>query len=131
MSSDKDKDLSMSDTLHYSGIMREAYPVPRRYSTVKGALNEAVRFIAPRVSKDFSHRRARAIWEGQARRIDAEEAAALRLAEIEEARREQIELRERLARLDTALAVADAEFHSEARSALQSQMGGPRRVDRP
>lgn len=130
MLSDKDKDLSMRDTLYYSGMMREAYPVPRRYSTVKGALNEAVRFIAPRVSKDFSHRRARAIWEGQARRIDAEEAAALRLAEIEEARREHRELRERLARLDTALAVADAEFHSETIAAMREQTRGPRDLDR-
>lgn len=121
----------MSDTAYYSGIIREAYPVPRRYSTVKGALNEAVRFIAPKVSKDFSHRRARAIWEGRARRIDAEEAAALRLAEIEEGRREQKELRQRLARLDEALAMVDQDFHCEARSALQSQMGGFCRVDLP
>ena len=119
----------MSDTAYYSGIMKESYPVPRRYSTVKGALNEAVRFIAPKVSKDFSHRRARAIWEGRARRIDAEEAAALRLAEIEEGRREQRELRQRLARLDAALAVADEAFHCEARAALQSQMGGLRSLD--
>jgi len=130
VSSRKDKDYSMSDTAYYSGIMREAYPVPRRYSTVKGALNEAVRFIAPKVSKDFSHRRARAIWEGRARRIDAEEAAALRLAEIEEGRREQRELRQRLARLDAALAVADEAFHCETRTAMQSQMGGLRGMDR-
>jgi len=131
VSSRKDKDNSMSDTVYYSGVMREAYPVPRRYSTVKAALNEAVRFIAPKVSKDFSHRRARAIWEGRARRIDAEEAAALRLAEIEESRREQRELRQRLARLDAALAVADEAFHCEARAAVQSQMGGLRNLDMP
>lgn len=122
--------MQSCDTVTYSGIIREAYPVPRRYSTVKGALNEAVRFIAPKVSKDFSHRRARAIWEGRARRIDAEEAAALRLAEIEEGRREQKELRQRLARLDEALAVADAEFHRETCAALRSQMGGFRSLDR-
>lgn len=121
----------MSDTAYYSGVMRGAYPVPRRYSTVKAALNEAVRFIAPKVSKEFSHRRARAIWEGKARRIDAEEADALRLAEIEESRREQRELRQRLARLDAALAVADEDFHSETRAAMQQQMGGLRGVDLP
>lgn len=127
----KDKDSSMSDTVFYSGMIREAYPVPRRYSTVKAALNEAVRFIAPKVSKDFSHRRARAIWEGKARRIDAEEAAALRLAEIEEGRREQKELRQRLARLDTALAMADEAFHGEAIAALRQQAGEPRRAYLP
>lgn len=103
----KDKETGMSDTTYYSAVMREAYPVPRRYSSVKAALNEAVRFISPRVKKDFTHRRARSIWEGTARRIDAEEAAALGQAQIEEARREYRELQTRLAKLEISLAVAD------------------------
>lgn len=126
----KDKDKGMSDTTFYSAVMREAYPVPRRYSSVKAALNEAVRFIAPKVSKDFTHRRARSIWEGTARRIDAEEAAALRLAEIEESKREYRELQARLASLETSLALADEAFHGPSMVAYRSLANGVGQLDR-
>lgn len=125
-----DKDKAVSDTAYYSGVMRGAFP-RHRYGGAKPAIYAAFRFIAPKVTKKFTERRARAIWEGTARRIDAEESAVLRLAEIEEARREQRELRQRLARLDAALAVADQDFHCEARAAMQSQVGGLRNLDLP
>ena len=117
-----DKDKSVSDTAYLSNLMREAFP-RTRYGGAKTAIYAAYRYIAPKVKKDFTERRARSIWEGTARRIDAEEADVLKRAQIEEARREQRELRERLARLDTALAVADEDFHCEARAALREQMG--------
>lgn len=117
-----DKDKAVSDTAFYSGVMRGAFP-RQRYGGAKPAIYAAFRFIAPKVTKTFTERRARAIWEGTARRIDAEESAVLRLAEIEEAKREQRELRQRLARLDAALAVADEAFHSETLAALRQQVG--------
>lgn len=111
--SENDKSTSMSDTAFYSEMMRSSFP-KNRYGGSKAAIYAAYRFISPRVTKAFTERRARSIWEGRARRIDAEEAATIRLAEIEEAKREQQELRARLARLDEALAVADAEFRRQA-----------------
>lgn len=103
----------MSDTAFYSEKMRSSFP-KTRYGGSKAAIYAAYRFISPKVTKVFTERRARSIWEGQARRIDAEEAAIIRLAEIEEAKREQLELRARLARVDEALAMADAEFRRQA-----------------
>lgn len=124
-----DKGKSVSDALYHSELIREAFP-RSRYGAAKAAIYAAYRYISPKVAKEFTERRARAIWEGTARRIDAEEAAVLRRAQIEEAQREQAELRARLARLDAALAVADQEFHRETCAALRQQMGGFRGVDR-
>lgn len=98
----------MSDTAYAQEIFNEAFPV-HRHGSVKGALYAAYRFMQPKLTKDFTPRRARALRDGKARRIDAEEMAALRLAQIEEARNEQRELKARLARLDAALALLDAD----------------------
>lgn len=124
-----DKDTSVSDTAFHSDLIKEAFP-RTRYGGAKPAIYAAYRYIAPKVTKAFTERRARSIWEGTARRIDAEEAAALRRAQIEEAKREQAELRARLLRLDAALAVADAEFHRETRAAMRAQMGVAGGMDR-
>lgn len=94
MLSQQDKDVGMSDAVFYSAEFRDAFPA-RRYGGAKAAIWAGYRFIAPKVRKEFTERRARSIWEGTARRIDAEEAAIIRKAKIEEARREQRELRER------------------------------------
>lgn len=128
--SSKDKDVGMSDTAFYSGVMREAYPVPCRYGSVKAAINEAVKFIGPKVTKPFTHRRARSIWEGTARRIDAEEASALHQAEIEETRREYRELQGRLASLETSLALADEAFFGPSLAAYRALADGLGHMDR-
>lgn len=122
------KSVSMSDTAFHSELIREAFP-RQRYGGAKAAIYAAYRYMVPKVNKHFTERRARAIWEGTARRIDAEESAALRRARFEEAHREQRDLRARLARLDAALAVVDEAFDSQALAALQQQTGGPRGVD--
>lgn len=97
----------MSDICAAQNLLRDAFPV-RRYGKVEAAFYEAHRFISRRVQKDFTMRRVRSIWEGKARRIDSEEMDALRQAKIEETRREQKELRARLAALDEMLASVDA-----------------------
>lgn len=130
MLSDQDKSSGMSDTAYYQDLMRDTFP-KARHGSVKAALNAAHRFISPKVTKQFTHRRARSIWEGTARRIDAEEAAALKRAQIEEARREHQELKVRLARLDAALAAVDPDFFGpemEARRGASRPVG---RVDLP
>ena len=87
--------------------MRDAFPKDR-HGSVYAAQYAAFDYLRRAVSKNMTFRRARSIWEGAAKRIDAEEAEALKRAKIEEARREYIELRARLARLEEAIAVADA-----------------------
>jgi hypothetical protein len=125
MLSKKDKSVTTCDSEYYRDIAREVWP-PRRFGSVKASLNAMHRFISPKVHKEFTHRRARSIWEGTARRIDAEEAAAIKRAQIEEARREYAELRARLVRLDEALARADEDFHGpqmEAHREAASRLG--------
>jgi hypothetical protein len=104
--SEHNKSAVMSDTSIYSVEMRDAFP-KARYGGAKAAVYAAYRFISPRVKKIFTERRARSIWEGAARRIDAEEAAVIRLAKIEENRREYQEIKQRLHSLEAALAAAD------------------------
>jgi hypothetical protein len=128
--SESDKDASMSDTTHHSNVIQAAFP-RERHGGAKAAIWAAYNYIAPKVRKDFTERRARSIWEGTACRIDAEEAAILRKAEIEEARREQRELRERLARLDTALAAIDPDFHGPQMDAYRETASGLGRMDCP
>lgn len=112
MLSNSDKDSAnrakeMTDAFYAQNLLREAFP-EQRYGSVKGAIFAAYRFISPKVSKDLTPRRIRSIREGTARRIDAEEMEALKAAIIEESRREQSELRSRLAALDEKVAAFDA-----------------------
>ena len=97
----------MSDVAYAQSLMREAFP-KEKYGGYKQAVYAAYRYMMPKANKRITERRARAIWDGEARRIDLEEADILRRAAIEEARREQNELRARLAALDAKLATADA-----------------------
>lgn len=125
--SKEDKGKKMNDVLEANQLFQQAFPI-RRYGSVKEMINAAVRFVSPRVGKDFTHRRARSIWEATARRIDGEEKDVLRLAVIEEDRREQREIRARLAALDARLASVDEAFHGPALEALREQARGLGRV---
>ena len=98
------KDNKMStDVFEARQLLQTAFPV-RRYGKLDNVFFEACKFVNRFVSKEFTQRRARSIWEGTARRIDAAEMDALRLAIHEEMKREQSELRARLAALDASLA---------------------------
>jgi BMFP domain-containing protein YqiC len=103
----------MSDAVFAQGLIREAFP-KELYGGYKAAVYAAYRYMSPRVSKRFTERRARAIWDGEARRIDMEEADVLRSALIEEARNEKQRLRARLASLDEKIAAAEAVAHRQA-----------------
>lgn len=107
------RDRAMSDVAFAKNLFREAFS-ERRYGSVKAAIYAAHRFLSRKVVKQFTERRARSIWEGTARRIDSEEMDALRQAVIEESKREQVELRSRLAALDALLAAQDAASFREA-----------------
>jgi predicted ribosome quality control (RQC) complex YloA/Tae2 family protein len=125
--SKRDKDQSnraklMSDIFYAQNLFREAFP-ERRYGSVKAALYEAHRFLSRKVTKEFTYRRARSIHEGTARRIDAEEMEALKLALIEESKREQQTLRARLASLDETIAAYEAAAHRTKVARPGEEMG--------
>lgn len=127
MLSKQDKDKSnraklMSDIFYAQNLFREAFP-ERRYGSVKAALYEAHRFLSRKVTKEFTYRRARSIHEGTARRIDAEEMEALKLALIEESKREQQTLRARLASLDETIAAYEATAHRTKVARPGEEMG--------
>lgn len=102
----------MSDTFSAQWMMREAFPRDF-HGGYKAAVYAAYRFISPRVKKKFTPRRAAAIWNGEARRIDMEEAAALEEALIEEHQNETKRLRARLAALDAKIAAFDTKHPRE------------------
>ncbi len=98
--------MSTTDNAAARSLFDEGFPV-RRHGSAKAAINAAYRFMSAKLAKQFTYRRARSLKEGTARRVDSEEMDALRLAVLEENRREQQELRARLAALDEILAAAD------------------------
>lgn len=104
--SKSDKSKSMSDPSFASVLMREAFP-RERHGSVYSAQYAAFDYLRGVVRKNMTLRRARAIWEGSAKRIDAEEAEALKRAKFEEREREIIELRRRLSELDAEFAGMD------------------------
>ncbi|CAN7451595.1 hypothetical protein LJR235_002911 [Pararhizobium sp. LjRoot235] len=102
----------MSAVFEARSLFRDAFP-QERYGKLENVFYEARRFMNELLEKDFTLRRARSIWEGTVRRIDSEEMDALRLAVIEESRREKEELRARLDALDEKLAAYEAASHRE------------------
>lgn len=118
------REKEMTDAVLAQGMIREAFPRDL-YGGYKAAVYAAYRFMSPRVTKQFTLRRASAIWNGEARRIDMEEAAALREALIEEAKNETARLRARLASLDEKIAAFDA---VTARQALEARRQSENRV---
>lgn len=109
--------MSITDTTSAQSLFDEGFPA-RRYGSAKAAINAAYRFMSSRIAKQFTYWRARSLKEGTARRVDSEEMDVLRLAVLEENRREQQELRSRLAALDKILADA---MEATPRSTLARQ----------
>lgn len=124
MSEKVSENSEMSDCAAASNLMQELAP--------KGTAKERIGVVATKLRWPWS--RAKAIWYGEARRIDAGEMDALRAAirkrQIEEERREFAELRARIARLETALAVAHPSLDRDEVDAVLKTIRGPRGVDR-
>lgn len=100
--------LSENDKDFARRTIRESFPA-KRYGSAFAAQCEAYRFLLKqKLEKRVTLRRVRALWEGKASRVDGEEKDALRRAQIEEAKRERNDLRERLSKLDEELALLDA-----------------------
>lgn len=94
--------------------MQGAFP-RERHGSVYAAQYAAFSFLRSALSKSVTFRRVRSIWEGKARRIDAEEAEALKAAKFEEAQRAREELKDRLSRLDAELATLRQEMAGGSR----------------
>lgn len=89
---------AMSDVTLASELIREAYP-PNRHGNAKGAIWAAYRGLKLR-----SIRRARALYNGEAKRVDAHEMDALRRAAIEELARERTRALERIEAIEALAA---------------------------
>ncbi len=95
----------MSDVAFASKRIKEV--VPRAHRPVK----EWISVTAIRLRWPFM--RTKGVWYGEARHIRAHEMADLLAAKnrkLNEARNEYQELKDRIARLETAVAVADEDF---------------------
>lgn len=126
MSEKRSEYSEMSDVAYAADLIRQIEP--RRNMSVK----EWIVVTARRLG--WSYSRAKAVWYGDARRIDAREMDALRAAvRARETRslahdyRSQVD---RIARLKAALAVVDEEFHREQILGMERSLGGRGDVDR-
>ena len=90
---------AMSDVLAAQDLIREAFPVAK-YGSAKAAVWAAYRRL-----KFRTERRARALWDGGARRVDAAEMDALRRAVLQRAREEHARTKTRIAALEMALGI--------------------------
>lgn len=121
----------MSDVAECQDLIRDLFPKSL------GNVGTRVRAAATRLGWRFS--RTNDIWYAQARRIDAFEKEQLKQLEAKRqaaaerriSRDEYSRLRDRIARLEAALAISDEEHSGPHRDALQQSMGGFRGVDRP
>lgn len=101
------QESKVTAALEAQEMMREAFPI-EHYGKGAAAIGVAYKFMRKHVTqKPFTLRRARALYNGEIRRFDAEEKDALRLALVREAMDEQQRLRARLATLDARIAAFD------------------------
>lgn len=124
MSEKASEKSEMTDCTVASNLMRELAPA--------GTAKARIGVVATKLRWPWS--RAKAIWYGEARRIDAGEMDALRAAirkrQIEEGRREFAELRAQIARLETAIIVANPTMDRDTLDAVLKTIRGPGGVDR-
>lgn len=99
-------------------LMRDAFPLSR-WGTAQRACWQAYRRLGL-----ATERRARAIWNGEAKRIDASEMDALRNHALKQARQEYARFKDRIATLENALRVSDPKFHGTQIDALRSLSSG-------
>ncbi len=111
----------MSDVTMAQALVQETWPerAGRPAKTCIAMIFDAVKRIErglPETAlrdrpRQWTHRRVRSIWDGEARRIDNYEMSDLERAAAEEARNEfQVSIK-RAARMAQFLAAQDADFH--------------------
>lgn len=128
----------MSDVTMARGLMQETWPerAGRPVKTCIAMIFEAVKRIERALpdqvrrdrSRQWTERRVRSIWNGEARRIDNYEMSDLEKAAAEEARNEFTSSVKRAARMAAFLAAQDADFHGPEIDRLRQFLGGAHRA---
>ena len=129
MSENQFERSNMTDVAECSELIKGV--VSRDHRSVKDWINTTARRLG------WEYGRTRDIWYANARRIDGFEKEQLkavkakRQAEQERnlSRAEYKTLKDRIARLEAALAISDAEHSEPFRAGLQQSMGGFRGMD--
>lgn len=101
-----DTEGQMCDVAQASAMMREAFP-KERHGTVQAACWAAYRQL-----KLSTERRARAIWHGEAKRIDAHEMQAIRKAALDGYINQRNRAVARIEALENAARRSGADVHS-------------------
>lgn len=102
----KEEGREMSDVTTARTLIQEAYPAAA-WGSAKAAIWQAYRSL-----KLTSERRARAIWNGEVRRVDSWEMEALRDAALRRARIEHERTKGRIATLEAALRIQSSDGNS-------------------
>lgn len=97
----------MTDAMRAQELIQFCFP-EKEHGTAERAQDVAKRTLGLKTL-----RRARAMWNGEARRVDAWELDALREAELEQARKEYVGARNRI----EAIRQRQHEIHSRTHSA--------------
>lgn len=124
------KGSEMSDVTMARSLVQETWPerpgrpIKSCIAAIFDALKRVERGLPREVARErpraWTERRVRAIWHGEARRIDNYEMADLERAAVEEARHAYRESIERAARLAAFLEHQDEDFHEPQASAFAS-----------
>jgi len=107
----------MTDIALARNLIHDAFPLSK-WGTAQAACWQAYRQL-----KLKSERRARALWNGEALRVDAYELDSLRAAALSQARQEYADTRNRILALEAALRLQDEDFHSDQIAALEREAG--------
>lgn len=128
------KDVEMTDVTMAQSLVRETWPerAGRPVKTCIATIFEALKRVERRHPaavvalrpRQWTERRVRSIWNGEARRIDNYEMADLERAAAEEARSEFRQSVNRAARMAAFLAARDEDFHGPKIDRLQQFIRG-------
>lgn len=128
----------MSDVTMAQGLMQETWPEKsgRPVKTCIAMIFDAVRRVERHLPetvlrerpRQWTERRVRSIWNGEARRIDNYEMSDLEKAAAEEARSEFTSSIKRAARMAAFLEAQDADFHGPEVDRLREFFGSLHRA---
>jgi len=132
------KDSEMSDVSMAQHLLQETWPeragrpVKACIALIFDAVRRVERHLPEPVLRErprqWTERRVRSIWNGEARRIDSYEMSDLERAAAEEARNEFTTSIKRAARMAQFLAAQDADFHGPEIDRLRQFFGAADRA---
>lgn len=129
--SEKQLDRSENERVVFMSAVAEAASLLRTIAEPRAA-DDSVKALIVRAARrvGFGFERAKSLWYGEARRVDAEEMDTLRAVAAARAARQEAEaihdrqrLVERIAVIEARLAQIDPDFHGETVAALRVLRG--------